>query len=78
MGDEEMETMNINSPLGKSHCMHLKLGKPPEKADNWMGTETLGKPGISHDSSIFFLTKHLLQWLISIFYQTKYFLPNIT
>ena len=39
MGDEEVETMNINSTLGKFHCMHLKLGKPPEMADNWMGTE---------------------------------------
>ena len=55
MGDEEVETMNINSTLGKFHCMHLKLGKPPEMADNWMGTETLGKPGISHDLSIFSL-----------------------
>lgn len=39
MGDEEVETMNINSTLGKFHCVHLKLGKPPEMADNWMGTE---------------------------------------
>lgn len=36
---EEVETMNINSTLGKFHCVHLKLGKPPEMADNWMGTE---------------------------------------
>lgn len=39
MGDEEVETMNINSTLGKSHCMHLKLGQSPEMAGNWMGTE---------------------------------------
>lgn len=39
MGDEEVETTNINSTLGNSHCMHLKLGKPPEMADNWMETE---------------------------------------
>lgn len=39
MGDEEVETMNINSTLGKFHCVHLKLGKPPEMADNWMGIE---------------------------------------
>ena len=39
MRDEEAETISVNSTLEKSHCMHLRLGKPPEMADSWRGTE---------------------------------------
>ena len=47
MRDEEVETLtvstletvSVNSTLEKSHCMHLRLGKPSEMADSQRGTE---------------------------------------
>ena len=47
MRDEEVETLTVstletvrvNSALEKSHCMHLRLGKLSEMADNRRRTE---------------------------------------